>query len=176
MPRHQHRQKHDHGATCQNHWQAGNAIGNISQILHKIGGSRECIRRILFTIAQSIILYYALMQRSGKERWQRYSTNCRAYRNISTKALLVIAKTPPINLTVEEICSVQQDTDRKVGSERTLTKWQEEWNSNEDKGAKKLIPNIKPCINRKHGKITYYLTHLISGHSCFQSYKHSFFR
>lgn len=68
-------------------------------------------------------------------------------------------------------CSVQEITDRQATSERTLRRWQEEWNSKADKGlwTKKLIPNIEPWVY-----MTYYLTRLKSGSGCFQSYRHDF--
>lgn len=40
-----------------------------------------------------------------------------AYRAVSTNALLIISKTPPINLI--ERCSVHRGTDRKVTNEMT---------------------------------------------------------
>lgn len=43
-----------------------NVISNISRILPNIGGPREGIRIILFTVAQSIIILYGAI--SGEER------------------------------------------------------------------------------------------------------------
>ncbi|EDW36547.1 GL18371 [Drosophila persimilis] len=41
-------------------------------------------------------------------------------------------------------------------------------------GANLLIPVIDAWVNRKHGQVNFYLTQLLSGHGCFQSYLHHF--
>jgi len=45
------------------------------------------------------------------------------------------------------------------------------WN-NSSKGRWKhqLIPSIEPWVNRKHGQVDFYLTHVLSGHGCFRSF------
>lgn len=98
-----------------------------------VGGPRENNRRILISVVQSIILYGAGIWKSaiGKKiyrdkliRLQR-KTALRivsACRTTSTKALMVIALTPPINLLVEERIRVENKKTRKEGS--PCHKWQ----------------------------------------------------
>ncbi|CAB0039635.1 unnamed protein product [Trichogramma brassicae] len=43
------------------------------------------------------------------------------------------------------------------------SKWQAQWTH-------RLIPNIIPWIERRHGEVNYHLTQLLIGHGCFRSY------
>ncbi|XP_017773701.1 PREDICTED: uncharacterized protein LOC108560589 [Nicrophorus vespilloides] len=45
------------------------------------------------------------------------------------------------------------------------------WQTSE-KGAwtRRLIPEMKPWINRNHGEVTFHLTQALSGHGCFSKY------
>ena len=99
-----------------------------------------------------------------------------AYRTASTSALLVIARIPPIHLLVEERCAIHEGANKKAVREIILGKWQQKWQEEAHKGqwTKRLIPNLKEWIERKHGETNYYLTQMISGHGCFQYYRHRF--
>ena len=166
---------------------AEKAIGNLSRILPNIGGPKERNRKILANVVNSLVLY-------GADIWKRAMAkitykNCMislqrktairivsAYRTTPTKALLVIARTPPIYLMVEERRAVSEGQNRKSAYENTLQLWQEEWKKDTGKGkwTQRLIPSLEPWITRKHGEVDYHLTQLISGHGCFQYYRHRF--
>lgn len=80
----------------------GNAIGNINRILPNIQGPGEGIRRILFTVAQSIFLYCAEIRERPMRR-KVYRDMQVSRETVSTKALPIIAKTLPINPIVESL-------------------------------------------------------------------------
>ncbi|CAB0037495.1 unnamed protein product [Trichogramma brassicae] len=61
-----------------------------------------------------------------------------------------------------------------VGSEeraKTIEEWQAQWTrSRKGRWTHRLIPNITPWIERRHGEVDYHLTQLLTGHGCFRSY------
>jgi len=108
-----------------------------------------------------------------------------AYRTVSMNALYVITGIPPMKLTTEERKTVfdgksnngdtgtalQEATGNKMGT------WQEEWEKAENgEWTRKLIKNIGPWVDRRHGQINFRLTQALLGHGCFQSYLHRFKR
>lgn len=96
---------------------------------------------------------------------------CRTYRTVST--LQVIGGVPPIDLMVEERarCYGQDSSEKEEIKAITLDKWQARWNmAINGSWTRKLIPNIQPWIDRKHGDINFHMAQIISGHGCFQAY------
>ncbi|KAL7736937.1 hypothetical protein ACLKA6_008802 [Drosophila palustris] len=62
--------------------------------------------------------------------------------------------------------------------EETISKWQRKWDqSNNGRWTYRLIPQLKPWLERRHGQVDFYLTQLLTGHGCFKAYlfrfKHS---
>lgn len=53
----------------------------------------------------------------------------------------------------------------------SLEIWQSRW-TNETRGrwTARLIPQLKPWVNRKEGEVNYYLTQFLTGHGLFHSY------
>lgn len=166
---------------------ATKAIGNLSRLMPNIGGPREGNRRILLSVVQSIVLYgakiwgRALKRKIYKDSLTKVQRKAAirvvsSYRTISTNALLVIARTLPIHLAVDERCAVQDGANRKTASETTVHRWQEEWRVDTGKGqwTQRLIPNLEPWLERGFGETTYHLTQLLSGHGCFQAYRKRF--
>jgi hypothetical protein len=98
-----------------------------------------------------------------------------AYRTASTEALEVIAGFPPIYLLVAERTRVYEEgrESRPDARKWLLQKWQERWQQTE-KGAwtRKLIPRVKPWLERKHGELDFHLTQALTGHGCFAAFLH----
>ncbi|XP_054259342.1 uncharacterized protein LOC128984085 [Macrosteles quadrilineatus] len=57
--------------------------------------------------------------------------------------------------------------------QRTFQMWQESW-ERETRGrwTARLIRQVQPWVERRHGEVDYYLTQFLSGHGYFQSYLH----
>uniref|UniRef100_A0A1B6H3Z2 Uncharacterized protein n=1 Tax=Cuerna arida TaxID=1464854 RepID=A0A1B6H3Z2_9HEMI len=73
--------------------------------------------------------------------------------------------------------------DRRVAKRRGnaedshyFDQWQEEWAQDTGKAewTKRLIPDLRLWVNRKHGECSYHLTQVLSGHGCFGAYKRRF--
>lgn len=166
---------------------ASKAIGNINRIMPKIGGPKENNRRVLFSVVQSIVLYGATIWKKAmtKKLYKNMLTKVQrraaisitsAYRTTSTKALLVVARTPPVDILAEEREQIRHSLGRKDARRLTIETWQERW-ENEDglaEWTRRLIPDLKEWVNRNHGEVDFFLTQLLTGHGAFQSYFHRF--
>ncbi|XP_058816958.1 uncharacterized protein LOC131680257 [Topomyia yanbarensis] len=64
---------------------------------------------------------------------------------------------------------------RKTMRVDSMAKKQHDWDSSE-KGrlTHRVIPVLSTWVNRRHGKVTFYLTQFLSGHGCFKQYLHRF--
>lgn len=96
---------------------------------------------------------------------------CSAYRTISDEAVTVIANCPPIDLLVTERTETYRGIDKRIARGNLLNNWQLRWtNSPNLLWTKRLIQDILPWINRKHGEVDFCITQVLSGHGCFRSY------
>lgn len=96
-----------------------------------------------------------------------------AYRTAPTKALLVIAKTPPTILKTEEREKTEKSTKKEeieLIKQETLNKWQKEWETYEG-WTKTLIPDVRQWYRRKN-EADYYITQGLTGHGTFSTYLH----
>ncbi|XP_018577865.1 uncharacterized protein LOC108916145 [Anoplophora glabripennis] len=86
-----------------------------------------------------------------------------AYRIVSTAALQVIA-----DLQVKERFRARnRESERRA---QILDLWQETWSEDEvDSWTRKIIPDLCPWVQRKHGCVSY-LTQVLTGHGCFRAY------
>lgn len=160
----------------------------LTKILPRIGGAGESKRRVLQTAAESIILYAApvwaecLNIKKRREQILRAQRTgalrvCSGYRTISTEAVTVISGIIPLDLMLEEraktflMSKEGKDREREI----TLAKWQFRWD-NGVKGAwtRTLIKDVTTWIHRGHGEVDYHTTQILSGHGCFEFYKHRF--
>ncbi|ENN73781.1 hypothetical protein YQE_09618, partial [Dendroctonus ponderosae] len=93
---------------------ANSAMIALSRLMPNIGGPSPNKRRLLCSVARSILLYAApawghsmntAKHRNIHTRIQRQAALriCSAYRTTSTDAILVIAETPPMDLVLEQI-------------------------------------------------------------------------
>lgn len=101
----------------------------------------------------------------------------RAYRTVSFEAATVVAGIIPIHLLPRERKDVHQSAglrEAKIRArESTMEIWQEEWNhTNKGGWTRGLIPLIEPWFRRKHGTLDFYLSQAMTGHGCFNVYRH----
>lgn len=170
----------------------------LARLMPRMGGPRESRRRLLGSVAQSKLLYAAPIWAStldAKNRVDRILSVQRvmtsrivsSYRTVSTSALQVLAKTPPMDLLVKERaeiykklteCESSLRADESVRNriksnvrEDIIGEWQQRWeNDNNGRWTFSLIPKLEKWIKRKHGDIGYYLTQALSGHGSFRYY------
>jgi hypothetical protein len=105
------------------------------------------------------------------------------YRTTSIDVLLLISDIPPIDLLALERTEVEEARRNgkhlgiaKAEARTTLeNKWQDRWsNTEKEEWTRKLIPDLRPWLRRKHGEITYHLTQDLTGHGCFPAYLNRF--
>lgn len=171
---------------------ASKVINQILRIMPRLRGASEQKRRLLCSVADAIVTYaapcwaeealkYKANRNTLKKCQRRLAIGItRAYRTIPTEAALVLASYLPWDLRLEELLVKKADPTltRSEIRRRSIAKWQEQWSeaAEEAPGARvrKLLPDITPWVNRTHGRITYYLTQVITGHGNFQTYLHRF--
>ena len=163
---------------------AGEAMRNLSRIMPNAGGPSTTKRKILGTVMNSILLYAApawsrtmelAKYRMIYERVQRHSALriCCAYRTVSTVAAQVLSGQIPIDLmAVERSRTFKQNKETKqLAREETIAAWQARW-AGETRGSwtRRLIPDLRTWIERKHGELDFHLTQALSGHGTFEAY------
>jgi hypothetical protein len=167
---------------------AAKAVASLGRLMPRTYGAGEAKRRVLASVAESIVMYGApvwggpaLKGARNKRRLASVQRKVairisRAYRTVSTDAVLVLARTIPWDLALEERTSrLRESIPKKEERIKTMNRWQERWSSGENGGGvgewtKRLIPDIRAWYDRRHGNITYHLTQVMTGHGCFQSY------
>ena len=111
------------------------------------------------------------------------------YRTVSTRAVLVLASVPPIDLLAKKrqetfqlrkeltcIIDLQEiarakEVIRRDGMHRILERWHGEQTG---KWTYRLIPELATWLNRKHEEVGYYFAQALSGYSCFKAYLRRF--
>ena len=167
---------------------ASNAMTALGRLLPNIGGPQASKRQIICSVSRSILLYAAPVweeamkhkcNRNIYERIQRQSAMriCSSYRTVSTEAIQVIAEQPPIDLLIEHAAVISRvdHADKKEARERgwetLMEKWQARWqNGTHGRWTARLIPTIRPWMERKHGETDFYLTQMLTGHGCFKDF------
>lgn len=168
---------------------AAKVVAALSRAMANTNGPSPSKRRLLMSVAHSIMLY-------GAEVWaDALNTECYrkrlaavqrrsalrvacAYRTVSEPAVLLIAGIIPIDLLAKKRKRVYE---RKGEEDRTRVKIEEHENvllawerqlKEEPRGewTRRLISNAKAWMNKAHGEVNYYLTQFLSGHGCFRSY------
>ncbi|KAI5720547.1 hypothetical protein M8J77_008420 [Diaphorina citri] len=167
---------------------AANRANALIRIMPKKGGPSYMKRKLIYRVAESIIMYAAPVWSKATET-QRYKDKLTkvqrkillnvtsAYRTISTTALQVIAAITPIDLMIKERAKTFGLTEEQKADHRELTinNWELAWRtSSTGEWTRKLIPSIKPWVLRKHGNLNFYITQVLSGHGCFNFYLHRF--
>lgn len=171
----------DQGMTFSRHIEeatakATKAITNLARIMPRMRGPGEGRRRLLATVATSIVMYGAKLwakKLTGKGRGKLASTQrlmtlriTRAYRTVSGEALQVLARQVPWDLLAEG--AAEGSTGEEVRG-----RWQARWESAQvGSWTRRLIPHIEAWLSRAHGSLSYRLTQALTGHGCFQQYLH----
>lgn len=157
----------------------------LSRIMPNTGGPSADKRRILASVAHSIMLYAAPVWVSAM-KYKKYQNILgrvqrriairvgSAYRTISAEAIQVITGITPVELQIEERATIygRIEVERLQTREEIIQKWQRKWGEETGRArwTKKLIPDLIKWVNRKHGQIDYYLTQFLGGHGCFADY------
>lgn len=163
---------------------AEKSVAALARITPNIGGPGENKRRILQTVADSIVLYaapiwagclkYKNVRRGLLMKQRKFSLRvCSAYRTVSMEAANVMARVIPIDLQIEERakCYGKPKEVKAAMREETLNAWQRSWESgSKGEWTRTLIRNLIPWYSRKHGEMDFRLTQMFSGHGCFQAY------
>lgn len=158
----------------------------LMRIMPRHGGPGWWKRKILHSIFESTVLYAAPVWCSvlRKEKYKRqmlsvqrkFALNvARAYRTVSTEAVMVLAGVIPIDLSTQERSRTFGADNEAKAMERevTLNEWQQRWNrAATGEWTRQLIPDILPWLKRRHGELTFHLTQFLSGHGCFASFLH----
>lgn len=190
--------EHVHAVTAR----AEKATQNLAKILPRLGGAGESRRRLLATVADSIVLYASpvwgptALERGGMRtrkklrRVQRRAAlrTARSYRTVSTNAAFVLARAKPWEETIKthakkwrERQGRQEDANSDIAptDEHATEALINDWEAGVTEGAewtRRLIPDVRGWYGRGHGQMTYHLSQVLSGHGCFQAYLHRFRR
>lgn len=161
---------------------ASKLVAALSRLMPNVGGPRHSKRKVLCSVAHSIVLYAAPVwetaMKTARTRRKLETINrkvairvCSAYRTISADAVAVIAGCPPLDLLVSERKEIHLGTDKNIARKNLLERWQLRW-ENTEKGlwTRTLIPDIGAWVDRDHGETDFFLTQAISGHGCYRAY------
>lgn len=155
----------------------------LGRLMPNIGGPKSSRRKLLHEVVLSILLYGAPVFSSVLQKWE--STRLQmarvqrrscirvisAYRTISEAAALVLSTSPPVDLLAEERRLRYEGTARTQARELVMRKWQTRWDEADGgRWTHRLIGNLLPWCNRKHGDLCYHLTQLLTGHGCFGAF------
>ena len=172
-------------------------ITNLGRLLPNLGGSKQGRRKLLGNVAQSVLLYAALvwahraqlpnnLSSLGKvQRMVAHRAVC-AYSRVSRDAAQVLAGTPPADLLAlerarvygacygKQLTATQRSLVRIREREQTVNMWQDRWDEMEEgnwrQWTKTLIPDLRTWVTRKHGSMGYQLTQVLSGVGCFNAF------
>jgi len=163
----------------------------LSRLMPNIGGPRQEKRALLATVVTSKLLYAAPIWGAAMAFNRNVVTldspqrvialrTVRAYRSVSTAAVMVIAGMIPAHLLSWERCERykrrHESDPGKVSVEirtEVMRKWQAEWEDERNGGwTRRLIQDIETWRGRKHGSVDFHITQLLSNHGCFGQYLH----
>lgn len=97
----------------------------------------------------------------------------RTYRAVSTKVLLILIKTPPIDLVPRGRNKVLQGKDRNESVKKQVLEERLKVCEEQDVVAqwtKRLIANLKSWYGKTHCDIDYYLAPILSEQGCFNAH------
>lgn len=163
---------------------AARAGEQLARLMPNVGGPKYSRRRLYNEVVHSILLYGAPIwaestrvekTRLSLARVQRTSALrvVSAYRTVSEDATLAIAAITPVDLLALERQAIYRGQSKTEAKKLSMERWQERWDaSSKGRWTHKLIPQLKPWCNRKHGDLSYHLTQMLTGHGCFGAYLH----
>lgn len=160
----------------------------LARLLPNKFGARNDKRKLLANVVTSIIRYgaetwtNAIKSENNRDKLKRVHRLAvlrvvSAYRTISYDAACVIAGMFPICQILDEDtkCGLSKRRrgilERTTHREQSLLEWQNAWDkSTKGRWTHRLIPKIKPWLERRHGEVGYHLTQLLTGHGSFATY------
>lgn len=173
---------------------AADVTQSLSRLMPNIGGPRQVRRRLLASVANSIMLYGAPIWGTALSRRVRGNkmaavqrraalrvSSC--YRTVSLDAALVVAGMVPLDLIVQERTRIYEQSqqgltgDSAIEREQSMLEWQRRWEGSiKGRWTFQIIPQIKPWISRVWGDVNFWLAQLLTGHGAFRHYLFRFNR
>jgi retron-type reverse transcriptase len=153
-------------------------------------GPRSSKRKLLANVTTSILRYGCAFWVEALEKSRNLEIMNRvhrlavlrvasAYRTVSYDAACVVTGLIPIKMLLMEDkrCwlekQVNGDPKRAQHREHSISLWQEHWdNSTKGRWTHKVIPQVKPWLERPHGEVDYFITQFLTGHGGFKTYLH----
>jgi len=79
---------------------------------------------------------------------------------------------PPLALLAKERSNQYNGVERKTAIDIMLAGWQRSWEAPTEKGrwTYRLIREVKPWFERKHGEVSFHLSQVFPNHGCFNEY------
>ena len=151
------------------------------------------VRQLYLNVALSILLYgapvwtdsmkVAYRSKEVVQMQRKAALRCvSAYRTVSTEAVCILARTPPIDLLAEERTELFK-AKKKLKTEKAverakrdarrslLWKWKDRLSTcGKGEWTRMLICDLEQWMNRAHGQLNFHLTQVLSGHGCFNAY------
>lgn len=160
---------------------ADKLVSALSRLMPRTSGPKNKSRRMYAHVVWSVVLYAAPVWHQAL-KFKKYANMLgkinrnlalrisRGYRTISTEALLVMAKVPPMDLLVEERVDLQSGMPRKAARNKLLEAWQQRWVLSAQGWTRKIIPRIREWYDHEC-ETNYHLTQCLSGHGVFNKYR-----
>ncbi|XP_052738128.1 uncharacterized protein LOC128198188 [Bicyclus anynana] len=160
----------------------------LTQLMPRKGGPRASKRRLLASVAHSVMLYGAPVWSQalqvtkynnvlGRTQRRLAIRICGAYRTVSKEAVLVIAGLIPIDKLATERARLYKREAKRTPKEerkRTLQEWSTEWlESGKGQWTRDLIQDLVKWVERKHGEVDKLITQALTGHGVFNTYLHA---
>ena len=161
---------------------ADQQIHCLQRLLKVNSPIEQHVRKLYAGVIMSRIMYAApawLRLVQGNTEHEKLTTASRAallrvcagVPSVSVAAAEVISGMPPILLRLQELSAVFSGKNRSTARSDTLRTWQEHWESpaaEKGRWTRRLIPNIRAWLDRKHGTVDRYLCQFLSGHGEFR--------
>lgn len=175
---------------------AERAVVNTNALVRMMpnrSGPRSCRRRVIATTIIAGIRYASPIWADSlkfecRKQWLRrchrplVNRVISAFRSTSHDAACVIAGMMPLHILIDEDHRVRQRSITSGVSSKlariaerphSIEVWQREWsNTTSGSWTKRLIPDIKPWISRKHGNIEFHMCQFLTGHGFFNAHLH----
>uniref|UniRef100_A0AAG5DFF7 Reverse transcriptase domain-containing protein n=1 Tax=Anopheles atroparvus TaxID=41427 RepID=A0AAG5DFF7_ANOAO len=177
---------------------AATVLGALQFMLRNHGGPSSTRRRILASVATSIMRYASpVWWKATKLKCNRRLLNrvhrqaakgvASAFRTVKYECVILVAGMPPIIGLIEEDyrCHERKRTTggtskdiRKEERAETFRRWQRSWDDSANRtGASRFVrwthrvlPEVEPWVNRKHGLVNFHMSQILTGHGFFREY------
>lgn len=157
----------------------------LGRLMPNVGGPKSSRRKLLHEVVLSVMLYGApvwghVLQKYRTIGHQMLSVQRRSclrvisgYRTTSEEAAMTLSASPPVDLLAEERRLRYEGSTKTQAREVVMRKWQSRWDeATKGRWTHRLIGQLLPWCNRRHGDLCYHLTQLLTGHGCFGAFLH----